>query len=244
MSMEGWIETTRENWIESTRETVSKLFCLESLSTRFHELKKVLQTARCAVILEKDAFGCLDRDMDQVFYDACKLAFESRDLMQLFESKCERALSNVDTILLHLKDGQIKRATNRLHSLRQMSLTMQEKSAKMAIQFESFSENIHKITSWMREQKSVDKERLGNLLEEIDSLLMKSKRELNEHEKMVEQAKKVKELQQKKMAMALHKSSVEKILSWLSSLTFKITSFFEIRVELQRPDGKKEEKKS
>ena len=133
MNMEDQIKITRENWIQTTRETVSKFFCLESLSSRFHELKEALQTARCAVILEKDAFGCLDRDIDEVFYDACKLAFESRDLMQLFESKCERALCNVDTIMLHLKDGQIERAAKRLHSLHQMSLTMQEKSAEMAM---------------------------------------------------------------------------------------------------------------
>ena len=229
-----------ENWVETTRETVSKFLCLESLSTRFHELKEVLQTARCAVILEKDALGRLDRDIDQVFYDACDLAFESRDLMQLFESKCERALSNVDTIMLHLKDGQIKHAANRLRSLHQMSLTMQEKSVEMVKKFRSFSKNILEIARWMCEQKNVDKKRLDNLLQEIDLQLMRSKMELNELTETKEQAKKAKELQEKKMAMALHKSSMENVLSWFSSLTVKITSYFKMKVEVQCPDTKVE----
>ena len=171
------------SWLETTRETVSKLFCLEGLSTKFDELKIILQTARCTAIIEKDTLGHLDKDMDQVFYDAYKLAFESRDLMQLFESKCERALSNAGTIMLHSKDGQIKRAANRLRSLYQMSLTMQEKSAEMVKKFVSFSKNIHKITSWMREQKCADKKRMDNLLKEIDSQLLKSRMELSEHTK-------------------------------------------------------------
>ena len=229
-----------ENWVETTRETVSKFLCLESLSTRFHELKEVLQTARCTAILEKDALGRLDRDIDQVFYDACDLAFESRDLMQLFESKCERALSNVDTIVLHLKDGQIKHAANRLRSLHQMSLTMQEKSAEMVKKFRSFSKNILEIAKWMCEQKNVDKERLDNLLQEIDLQLMRSKMKLTELTETKEQAKKAKELQEKKMAMALHKSSMEKVLSWFSSLTVKITSYFKMKVEVQCSDTKEE----
>ena len=165
-----------ENWVETTRETVSKFFQLESLSTRFHELKEVLQTARCAVNIESDAFGHLDNDIDQVFYDACNLAFESRDLMQLFECKCEQALCNVDTIMLHLKDGQIKRAANRLRNLHQMSLKMQEMSAEMVRKFVSFSKNILEITKRMCDLKNVDRERLDKTLEEIDSLLMKSRK--------------------------------------------------------------------
>ena len=92
----------------------------------------------------------------------------------------------------------------------------------------------------MSEQKNADKKRLSNLLEEIDSQLMKSRRELYELTERKEQAKKKKEFQQKKMAMALHKSSMEKVLSWFSSLTIKITSFFKMKVEIQHPDTKEE----
>ena len=43
-----------------------------------------------------------------------------------------------------------------------------------------------------------------------------------------------------KMAMALDKSSIEKVLSLFSSLTLKITSYFEIIVEVRSPDTKEE----
>ena len=240
MSMEDSIEATMESLIETARETVSKLLCPERLSTRFHELKEALQTARCAVFFKNDALGRLDRDIDQVFYDACKLAFESRDLMQLFESKCERALSNVDTIMLHLKDGQIECATNRLRSLHQMSLTMQEKSVEMVNKVNVSSKFIHEITKRMQE-KDIEKERLDNLLGEIDLQLMKSRRELKEHAERKEQAKKEKELKEKKMAMSPDKSSIEEFLSWFSSRTIKITSYFKMKVEVQHPDTKEEE---
>ena len=231
-----------ENWIKTTRETVSRFFHLESLSTQFHELKDVLQTARCAVILENDTLGHLDRDIDQVFYDACRLAFDSRDLMQLFESKCERALFNVDTIVHDLKNNRIEQAAIRLYSMYEMSHTMEEKSYEMIQKFTSFSEKIHEFTKLMSEQNNADKRRLGNLLVEIDLQLMKSRRELKEHAERKEQAKKEKELQEKKMDAARHKSSMEEVLSLFSSLTFKITSYFETKVEVWRSDTKEEEK--
>ena len=208
------------------------------MSTRFHELKEVLQAARCAVNIESNALGHLDSDIDQVFYDACNLAFESRDLMQLFESKCERALSNVDTIMLHLKDGQIKRASNRLRNLHQMSLTMQEKSLETVKKFNFFYENVHGITKSMHEQKDTDKERLGNQLE---TTLTKSRRELSVLTERKEQAKKKgKELQEEKMVVVLDRSSIEEVLSWFSSLTFKIISYFEVKVEVQHPTMEEE----
>ena len=229
-----------ENWVKTARETVSKFLCLESLSTRFHELKEVLQTARCAVALESDALGHLDRNVDEVFYDACKLAFESRDLVQLFESKCERALFNVDAIMLHLKAGQIERAASRLQSLHQMSQDMQEKSAEMVRRFLSFSQDVHEITKRMREHKNVDGDRLDNILHVIDSLLKKSRRDLNEHKEMKEQAKK--ELQEKKMAMALdNKRAIEYFLKCFNSLSLNIYSFLEMKAEVHHSDTDEEE---
>ena len=231
--------TNMESWVKTARESVSKFLCLESLSTRFHELKEVLQAARCTVTLESDTLGHLDKYIDEVFYNACKLAFESRDLVQLFESRCERALLDVGTITLHVKAGQIKRATGRLHSLHEMSRDMQKKSAEMVRRFLSFSQGVHEITKRMRDQKNVDRDRLDNMLHDIDSLLKKSRRELNEHKEMKEQAKK--ELQEKNRPLSPDKQGSEYFFKCLKSLSVKIYSFLEMKAEIHHSDTKEEE---
>ena len=228
-----------ESWVKTAREKVSKFLCLETLSDRFHELKDVLQAARCTVILESDTLGSLDESIDELFYNACKLAFESRDLVQLFEINCERALLDVGTIMLHLKAGQIKRATCRLQSLHKMSLSMQKKSAEMVNKFSSFSKDAREITKKMREEAIGDTDVLDNLMIDIDSLLMKSMMELNEHKKMKEQA--IKELKEKKMTMSPDKEGIEYYLKLFNSISFNIFSILEMKAEIHHSDFKEEE---